>query len=117
VGSKANHLSYLGDSRVGSGVNVGAGSITCNYDGKNKWPTVIDDGAFIGSGTMMVAPVRIGAGATVGAGSTITSSTPDNQLVFERSRPITKDTWTRPVKLDDEEKAEIIARAMQKPKV
>jgi bifunctional UDP-N-acetylglucosamine pyrophosphorylase/glucosamine-1-phosphate N-acetyltransferase len=117
AGSKANHLTYLGDSRVGKDVNVGAGSITCNYDGANKWPTHIEDGASIGSGTMMVAPVRIGAGATVGAGSTITSSTPDNQLVLERSKQITKDTWTRPVKLDDKEKADIIAKAMQKPKV
>ena len=73
-GSKANHLTYVGDSRVGSDVNIGAGSITCNYDGANKWPTVIEDGAFIGSGSMLVAPVRIGAGATIGAGSTITAS-------------------------------------------
>ncbi len=62
AGSKANHLTYLGDTGVGSGVNVGAGSIVCNYDGANKWPTVIEDGAFIGSGSMLVAPVRIGAG-------------------------------------------------------
>lgn len=116
AGSKANHLTYLGDSRVGKDVNVGAGSITCNYDGANKWPTLIEDGAFIGSGTMMVAPVRIGAGATVGAGSTITSSTPDNKLTFERSKPITKEAWTRPVKLGEKGKAEVIAKAMQKPK-
>lgn len=116
AGSKANHLTYLGDSRVGKNVNVGAGSITCNYDGANKWPTLIEDDAFIGSGSMMVAPVRIGVGATVGAGSTITSSTPDNKLVFERSTPITKDNWSRPAKLDDKEKAAIIARRMQKPK-
>ena len=77
AGSKANHLSYVGDSRVGSDVNIGAGTITCNYDGANKWPTVIDDGAFIGSGSMLVAPVRIGAGATIGAGSTITENAPD----------------------------------------
>ena len=70
AGSKANHLTYLGDSRVGKNVNVGAGTITCNYDGANKWPTFIDDGAFIGSGSMLIAPVRIGAGATIGAGST-----------------------------------------------
>ena len=69
AGSKANHLTYLGDTRVGNGVNVGAGTITCNYDGANKWPTDIEDGAFIGSGNMLVAPVRIGAGATMGAGS------------------------------------------------
>ncbi len=116
AGSKANHLTYLGDSRLGKDVNVGAGSITCNYDGANKWPTLIEDGAFIGSGSMMVAPVRIGAGATIGAGSTITSSTPDNKLVFERSRPITKDNWMRPAKLDDKEKAAVIANAMQKLK-
>jgi bifunctional UDP-N-acetylglucosamine pyrophosphorylase / glucosamine-1-phosphate N-acetyltransferase len=117
AGSKANHLTYLGDSRVGKDVNVGAGSITCNYDGANKWPTFIEDGAFIGSGTMMVAPVRIGAGATVGAGSTITSSTPDNKLTFERSQPITKDAWTRPAKLGEKEKAEVIARKIPKPKL
>jgi bifunctional UDP-N-acetylglucosamine pyrophosphorylase/glucosamine-1-phosphate N-acetyltransferase len=117
AGSKANHLTYLGDSRVGKDVNVGAGSITCNYDGANKWPTLIDDGAFIGSGTMMVAPVRIGAGATVGAGSTITSSTPDNKLTFERSQQITKDAWTRPAKLGEKERAEVIAKATQKPKL
>jgi bifunctional UDP-N-acetylglucosamine pyrophosphorylase/glucosamine-1-phosphate N-acetyltransferase len=115
AGSKANHLTYLGDSRVGKDVNVGAGSITCNYDGANKWPTLIDDGAFIGSGTMMVAPVRIGAGATVGAGSTITSSTPDNKLTFERSPQITKDAWTRPAKLGEKERAEVIAKKMPKP--
>ncbi len=94
----------------------GAGSITCNYDGANKWPTFIEDGAFIGSGTMMVAPVRIGAGATMGAGSTIASSTPDNKLTFERSRQITKDAWTRPRKFGEKEKAEIIARKIPKPK-
>ena len=63
----------MGDSQVGSGVNIGAGTITCNYDGDDKWPTVIEDGAFIGSGSMLVAPVRIGVGATIGAGSTITA--------------------------------------------
>jgi bifunctional UDP-N-acetylglucosamine pyrophosphorylase/glucosamine-1-phosphate N-acetyltransferase len=116
AGSKANHLTYLGDSHVGKDVNVGAGSITCNYDGANKWPTFIEDGAFIGSGTMMVAPVRIGAGATTGAGSTIASSTPDNKLTFERSRQITKDAWTRPPKFGEEEKAEIIAKKVPKPR-
>jgi bifunctional UDP-N-acetylglucosamine pyrophosphorylase/glucosamine-1-phosphate N-acetyltransferase len=116
AGSKANHLTYLGDSKVGKDVNVGAGSITCNYDGVNKWPTLIEDGVFIGSGTMMVAPVRIGAGSTTGAGSTIRSSTPDNKLTFERSQPITKDQWQRPVKLGEKEKADIIAKKMAKPK-
>ena len=117
AGSKANHLTYLGDSRVGRDVNVGAGSITCNYDGKNKWPTLIEDGAFIGSGSMLVAPVSIGAGATIGAGSTITASTPDNKLTLERSKQISVDTWKRPGKLDDREKADVIASAMPKPKV
>ena len=116
AGSKANHLTYLGDSKVGKDVNVGAGSITCNYDGANKWPTLIEDGVFIGSGTMMVAPVRIGTGSTTGAGSTITSSTPDNKLTFERSQPITKDGWKRPVKLGEKEKADIIAKKLAKPK-
>ena len=115
AGSKANHLTYLGDSRVGKDVNVGAGSITCNYDGQNKWPTIIEDGVFIGSGTMMVAPVRIGAGSTTGAGSTIATSTPDNKLTFERSQQISKENWTRPVKLDDKQKADVIAKKMQKP--
>jgi len=116
AGSKANHLTYLGDSRVGKDVNVGAGSITCNYDGVNKWPTLIEDGAFIGSGSMMVAPVRIGVGSNIGAGSTITASTPDNKLTLGRSRQISIDAWKRPVKLDDKAKADVIASAMEKPK-
>jgi bifunctional UDP-N-acetylglucosamine pyrophosphorylase/glucosamine-1-phosphate N-acetyltransferase len=116
TGSKANHLTYLGDSRVGKDVNVGAGSITCNYDGANKWPTLIEDGAFIGSGSMLVAPVRIGAGATIGAGSTITASTPDGKLTLERAKQISVDSWQRPGKLADQEKAEVIARAVDKPK-
>ena len=116
AGSKANHLTYLGDSHVGKDVNVGAGSITCNYDGANKWPTFIEDGASIGSGTMMVAPGRIGAGATTGAGSTITSSTPDDKLTLERSKQITIENWTRPTKLGEKEKAEVIAKRIPKPK-
>ena len=116
AGSKANHLTYLGDSRVGKGVNVGAGSVTVNYDGANKWPTLIEDGASIGSGSMLVAPVRIGAGATIGAGSTITASTSDNKLTLERSKQVTVDAWKRPPKLDDTEKADVIASAMEKPK-
>jgi len=116
TGSKANHLTYLGDSQVGRGVNVGAGSITCNYDGVNKWPTFIGDGAFIGSGSMLVAPVRIGAGATIGAGSTITASTPDGKLTLERSKQVTVDKWDRPGKRDEKEKADVIARATAKPK-
>jgi bifunctional UDP-N-acetylglucosamine pyrophosphorylase / glucosamine-1-phosphate N-acetyltransferase len=116
AGSKANHLSYVGDARVGSGVNVGAGSITCNYDGQNKWPTVIEDNAFIGSGTMMVAPVRIGAGATIGAGSTITQGAPDGELTLTRAKQTAVAGWTRPGKLDDDEKAAAIDAALKPPR-
>jgi len=97
-GSKVNHLTYIGDTEIGKGVNVGAGTITCNYDGANKHKTTIGDGAFIGSGVELVAPVRIGAGTTVGAGSTITKDVDDNQLVVERSRQITVPGWKRPTK-------------------
>jgi bifunctional UDP-N-acetylglucosamine pyrophosphorylase/glucosamine-1-phosphate N-acetyltransferase len=97
-GAKANHLTYLGDATVGERVNVGAGTITCNYDGANKWRTEIGAGAFIGSGTMLVAPVKVGAGATIGAGSTITRDTPDDKLTLERSRQVTIDAWQRPQK-------------------
>jgi bifunctional UDP-N-acetylglucosamine pyrophosphorylase / glucosamine-1-phosphate N-acetyltransferase len=97
-GAKANHLTYLGDATVGEKVNVGAGTITCNYDGVNKWRTEIGDGAFIGSGSMLVAPVKVGAGATIGAGSTITKDTPDGKLTLERSKQLTLDGWKRPVK-------------------
>ena len=111
--SKANHLSYIGDATVGRGVNIGAGSITCNYDGQNKWPTIIDDGAFIGSGSMLVAPVRIGAGATIGAGSTITAPAADGKLTLERSTQVTVDPWKRPEKLDEHDKAARIETAMK----
>ena len=87
AGSKVNHLSYVGDSEVGSAVNVGAGTITCNYDGANKWRTEIGDGAFIGSGAMLVAPVKIGDGATIGAGSTITSDAPADKLTLASVAP------------------------------
>jgi bifunctional UDP-N-acetylglucosamine pyrophosphorylase/glucosamine-1-phosphate N-acetyltransferase len=97
-GAKANHLTYLGDATIGEKVNVGAGTITCNYDGANKWRTEIGDGAFIGSGTMLVAPVTIGADATIGAGSTITRDAPDGKLTLERSKQTTVDGWQRPVK-------------------
>ena len=83
-GSKVPHLSYIGDTTIGEDVNVGAGSITCNYDGKKKWPTVIGDGAFVGSDTMMVAPVSIGAGAIVGAGSCITKDVAPDALALTR---------------------------------
>jgi bifunctional UDP-N-acetylglucosamine pyrophosphorylase/glucosamine-1-phosphate N-acetyltransferase len=115
-GSKANHLTYVGDSRVGSGVNIGAGTITCNYDGSNKWPTAIEDGAFIGSGSMLVAPVRIGAGATIGAGSTITESAPPGKLTLTRAAQLTSETWSRPEKMSPEEHAAIVARGLGTPK-
>jgi len=98
AGAKANHLTYLGDTTVGEKVNVGAGTITCNYDGVNKWRTEIGAGAFIGSGTMLVAPVKVGAGATIGAGSTITKDAPDDKLTLERSKQVTIDGWQRPTK-------------------
>ena len=98
TGSKINHLSYVGDSLIGSGVNIGAGTITCNYDGANKHQTVIGDNAFIGSDTQLVAPVTVGAGATIGAGSTITRNTPPDKLTLSRSKQIIVDNWQRPVK-------------------
>ncbi len=97
-GSKINHLSYVGDSEVGTDVNIGAGTITCNYDGANKHQTVIGDGAFVGSGTQLVAPVRVGTGATVGAGSTITTDVVENGLAVARSRQKTIRGWKRPQK-------------------
>ncbi len=97
-GSKANHLTYIGDSTVGSRVNIGAGTITCNYDGANKYRTVIEDDAFIGSDTQLVAPVRVGKGATIGAGSTITKDTPERELTLSRSKQITIPGWQRPQK-------------------
>jgi bifunctional UDP-N-acetylglucosamine pyrophosphorylase/glucosamine-1-phosphate N-acetyltransferase len=98
AGSKANHLTYLGDTTVGSKANVGAGTVTCNYDGANKWRTEIGDRAFIGSGAMLVAPVKIGAGATIGAGSTITKDAPEDRLTLERSKQLTLPNWKRPEK-------------------
>jgi bifunctional UDP-N-acetylglucosamine pyrophosphorylase / glucosamine-1-phosphate N-acetyltransferase len=97
-GAKANHLTYLGDATVGENVNVGAGTVTCNYDGANKWRTEIGAGAFIGSGTMLVAPVKVGEGATIGAGSTITKDAPEGKLTLERSKQVTLAGWRRPVK-------------------
>jgi len=98
AGSKVNHLSYVGDATVGAAVNVGAGTITCNYDGVNKSTTVIGDGAFIGSGSMLVAPARIGAGATIGAGSTITQPAAGGKLTLARARQVTVENWSRPTK-------------------
>jgi len=101
-GSKANHLTYLGDSEVGARVNIGAGTITCNYDGVNKSLTQIGDGAFIGSNTSLVAPVSIGAQATIGAGSVITRDAPDGELTVARTRQQTLPGWKRPVKQKSE---------------
>ena len=97
-GSKVNHLTYVGDSDIGSGVNVGAGTVTCNYDGVNKFRTVIEDNAFIGSGTMLVAPVRIEQGATIGAGSVITRTAPTGALTLARAKQMTLSGWQRPKK-------------------
>ncbi len=97
-GSKVNHLTYLGDADVGAGVNVGAGTITCNYDGANKFKTRIGDGAFIGSNAALVAPVTVGAGATVGAGSVVTKDAPAEQLTLARARQVTIAGWERPKK-------------------
>jgi bifunctional UDP-N-acetylglucosamine pyrophosphorylase / glucosamine-1-phosphate N-acetyltransferase len=97
-GSKINHLSYVGDSTVGKQVNIGAGTITCNYDGANKHRTVIEDNAFIGSDTQLVAPVTVGKGATIGAGSTITRDAPAGELTLSRSKQLTIPGWQRPVK-------------------
>ena len=97
-GSKANHLTYLGDTEIGRGVNVGAGTITCNYDGVNKFATRIGDGAFIGSNSALVAPVTIGAQATIGAGSVITHDAPEGELTVARGRQHTLHGWKRPVK-------------------
>ena len=96
--SKANHLAYIGDATIGSRVNVGAGTITCNYDGANKFRTVIEDDAFIGSDTQLVAPVTVGRGATLGAGTTLTRDAPPDQLTVSRARQISIPGWTRPVK-------------------
>ena len=97
-GSKVNHLSYVGDSEVGEGVNIGAGTITCNYDGVNKHQTIIEDGVFIGSCTQLVAPVKVGKNAVVGAGSTITKEVAANQLAFTRAQLKTVENWPRPKK-------------------
>ncbi|MCQ9379718.1 bifunctional UDP-N-acetylglucosamine diphosphorylase/glucosamine-1-phosphate N-acetyltransferase GlmU [Methyloversatilis sp. XJ19-49] len=96
--SKANHLAYVGDATVGSRVNIGAGTICCNYDGANKFRTVIEDDVFIGSDTQLVAPVTVGRGATLGAGTTLTQDAPPGQLTIARARQITITGWTRPVK-------------------
>ena len=97
-GSKANHLTYLGDSVVGKSVNVGAGTITCNYDGAEKHTTIIEDGVFVGSGVELVAPITVHAGATIGAGATVTKDVPSGVLSVNRGRQTTIENWTRPMK-------------------
>jgi bifunctional UDP-N-acetylglucosamine pyrophosphorylase/glucosamine-1-phosphate N-acetyltransferase len=94
-GAKALHLTYLGDATVGARANIGAGTITCNYDGVNKYPTTIEDEVFIGSGNMLVAPVRIGKGSYTAAGSTITEDVPPESLAIGRGRQVNKEGWAR----------------------
>jgi len=96
--SKANHLAYIGDATIGSRVNIGAGTITCNYDGVNKSRTVIEDDAFIGSDSQLIAPVTVGKGATLGAGTTLSKDAPAGKLTVSRARQVTIDGWSRPVK-------------------
>jgi bifunctional UDP-N-acetylglucosamine pyrophosphorylase/glucosamine-1-phosphate N-acetyltransferase len=96
--SKANHLAYIGDSTIGSRVNIGAGVITCNYDGVNKSRTVIEDDAFIGSDSQLIAPVRVGKGATIGAGTTLSKDAPDGQLTISRTKQSSVASWQRPIK-------------------
>lgn len=98
AGSKANHLTYLGDATIGKTVNVGAGTVTVNYDGANKWRTEVGDNAFIGSGSMLVAPVKVGANANTAAGSTITKDVPEGKLTIARARQVTIEGWERPQK-------------------
>jgi len=97
-GSKISHLSYIGDTEMGSDVNIGAGTITCNYDGANKFKTIIEDGVFVGSDTQLVAPVRIARNATIGAGSTITRDVPADELTVSRAKQVTISGWSRPQK-------------------
>jgi bifunctional UDP-N-acetylglucosamine pyrophosphorylase/glucosamine-1-phosphate N-acetyltransferase len=97
-GSKANHLTYIGDSEVGKNVNVGAGTIVCNYDGANKHRTVIEDDVFIGSDTQLVAPIRVGRGATLGAGTTLTKDAPPGELTLSRARQVSVPGWKRPTR-------------------
>jgi bifunctional UDP-N-acetylglucosamine pyrophosphorylase/glucosamine-1-phosphate N-acetyltransferase len=98
AGSKANHLAYVGDAEIGARVNIGAGTITCNYDGANKHKTVIEDDVFIGSDSQLVAPVTVRRGATLGAGTTLTKEAPADALTISRARQVTVPGWQRPVK-------------------
>ena len=101
-GSKISHLSYIGDTEMGRGVNIGAGTITCNYDGVNKFKTIIEDGVFVGADTQLVAPVRVARNATIGAGSTITKNVAADELTLSRAKQVTIDGWSRPKKETEE---------------
>ncbi|MWN31395.1 bifunctional UDP-N-acetylglucosamine diphosphorylase/glucosamine-1-phosphate N-acetyltransferase GlmU [Gilliamella sp. Pra-s60] len=101
--SKAGHLSYLGDSEIGNNVNIGAGTITCNYDGANKFKTIIEDDVFVGSDTQLIAPVKVGKGATIAAGTTVTNNVNENELVVSRVKQKQLAGWKRPTKSTDEE--------------
>jgi bifunctional UDP-N-acetylglucosamine pyrophosphorylase/glucosamine-1-phosphate N-acetyltransferase len=107
-GSKANHLTYLGDAEIGEGVNIGAGTITCNYDGVNKHKTTIDDGAFVGSDSTLVAPVKVGCGAYIGAASCITEDVPEDALAVGRGRQINKEGWAKAKR--EERKSQVASR-------
>ena len=115
-GSKANHLSYLGDATIGKKVNVGAGTITCNYDGIHKHPTVLGDGVFVGSDTMLVAPVTVGKGALIGAGSTITKNVPPYALALCRAEQKTIEGWVARKRPELLKKAGLAAPAAKKGK-
>ena len=104
-GSKANHLTYLGDAEIGEKVNVGAGTITCNYDGVNKHKTIIEDGVFVGSDSILIAPIRIGKGAYVAAATTVTEDVPPDSLALGRARQIIKEGWAK-AKRDEKAKAQ-----------
>src|SRR5699024_4412912 len=101
--SKVNHLSYIGDCTIGKQVNIGAGTITCNYDGANKHHTIIEDNAFIGSDTQLIAPVTVGSGATIGAGTTVTRDAPSGELTLSRVPQQTRPRWKRPSKNEKKE--------------
>ncbi len=103
VGSKVSHLSYIGDTQMGDDVNIGAGTITCNYDGANKFQTIIGDNVFVGSDTQLVAPVNLACGTVIGAGSTITKDTPEGELTLSRSKQVTIKGWIRPTKNKNKE--------------
>jgi len=112
-GSKASHLSYLGDATIGESVNIGAGTITCNYDGVNKWQTILEDGVFVGSNTALVAPVHIERDATIGAGSTITARIEAGSLGIGRGKQRNIPNWPRPTKQSEGEGLVIKSRSSE----